>query len=411
MDEKKRYRVHIDPTPYHYVGPGTTAPGPAFTFPPIKSLETTLSRGHAWPSAGPAKTDLGGDFTTTKVTRLDVSDLGSYRGSGFGYEYRGQEFAISPWSAISDALASVVPSSDQTLMGLGTKAIARSLPTNPVVSGATFLGELKSGLPRLIGKELFKTRLKDYRKVGSEYLNVEFGWKPIVSDLMAFGKATIDSEKIIAQLHRDSGKNIHRKYTFPDEVTYVEGDNINRASAIANGSTVYPYCYKSASGATLRITKQVTTKTWFSGCFTYHLNLGTTLTDKVEQTASRMRKLYGLEITPEVAWNLAPWSWAADWEGSIGDGLHNVSRFSQDGLVMRYGYIMQQKTAVVTYTLPFQGRLDTSPETSLTMTITSQSKVRRRATPFGFGFDMKALNGRQLSILGALGISRGPRHL
>lgn len=411
MDEKKRRRVHFDPLPYYYTSPGVPEPGPVGTFSPITSLETTSSRGHAWPSAKPALTDLGGNFTTIKVKHIGSTDLNPYRGSGFGYIYNGQEFAYSPWLAITEALSLVPPSSDQTLANLGTKAIARCIPTNPVASGATFLGELKSGLPKLVGKELFKTKLKDYRKVGSEYLNVEFGWKPLVSDLMKFGEATIKSEKIMAQLHRDSGKNIHRKFTFPDEVTSSMGSIPSKLSATPGGWNAYPYCYKSPSGTTLQFTTQVTTKTWFSGCFTYHLDLGNTITDKVSQTASRMRKLYGLEITPAVAWNLAPWSWAADWEGTIGDGLHNVSRFAQDGLVMRYGYIMQQKTAVVTYTLGSQGRLDASPNQSLTLNITAQSSVRRRATPFGFGFDMTALNGRQLSILGALGISRGPRHL
>jgi hypothetical protein len=127
--------------------------------------------------------------------------------------------------------------------------------------------------------------------------------------------------------------------------------------------------------------------------------------------AAEARKLYGVELTPATVWNLAPWSWAVDWEGNVGDVLHNVSRFAQDGLVMRYGYIMQSKIATTTYSLAYEGRFKSAPQQDLQLTIISQSKVRRRATPFGFGFDMTALSGRQSAILGALGISRGPRHL
>jgi roadblock/LC7 domain-containing protein len=141
------------------------------------------------------------------------------------------------------------------------------------------------------------------------------------------------------------------------------------------------------------------------------VNLGNTLPDRIARNAAEARKLSGLELTPETVWNLAPWSWAVDWEGNIGDVLHNVSRFSQDGLVMRYGYIMQQKTAEIDYTLSFNGRLNRSPKTDLRLKVIAESKIRRRATPFGFGFDMTALTGRQSAILGALGISRGPRHL
>jgi hypothetical protein len=355
-------------------------------------------------------TDQGGDFTTIKVSGFEPSDLGIYSGENRGHYYKGPEMAVSPKSAIDYALSLVTPSSDIKLMQLGTTAIAKSIPTNPVADAGTFIGELKAGLPKLVGKELFKSKLKDYRKVGSEYLNVEFGWKPLISDLQKFGKAATESDKILKQLHRDSGKNIHRKFTFPDERSTSSVRNTNRVADCCS-LAVYPYCFKSAGGADLTTVVETEVKTWFSGCFTYHVNMGDSLTDQIDRHAAEARKLSGLELTPEVVWNLAPWSWAVDWEGNIGDVLHNVSRFSQDGLVMRYGYIMQQKTAKVTYTLNRYGRLERSPLKDLSLTVTAVSKVRRRATPFGFGFDMTALTGRQSAILGALGISRGPRHL
>jgi hypothetical protein len=264
----------------------------------------------------------------------------------------------------------------------------------------------------MIGRDLLKSKFKDYRKVGGEYLNVEFGWKPLVSDLQKFGKAAIESDKILEQLHRDSGKNVRRKFTFPDEIVNTQSVSANRL-AYLGAPGISDKVYNSVTGGPLMIVTTVTTKTWFSGCFTYHLNLGNTLRDRMERSAAEARKLFGVELTPETVWNLAPWSWAVDWEGNVGDVLHNVSRFAQDGLVMRYGYIMQQKTAEVSYSLDYSGTIDDgSPRTSgLHMKVIAESKVRRRATPFGFGFDMTALNGRQSAILGALGISRGPRHL
>jgi len=410
MDERMRVRVHINGLPYTSSTP--VSPLSSYLAPPVTSLETTSSRGHAWPKGrGAPKTDLGGNFTTMKTTSLLPSSAASYKGSGFGYTYEGVEYAYSPRSACIDSIALVAPTSDVNLEALGTKAIARCIPTNPVADGAVFLGELKEGLPRLVGKSLFKSKLKDYRKIGDEYLNIEFGWKPFVSDLTKFANAVSQSEKIKSQLYRDSGKNIRRKYTFPVEVSNSVTVLNNRVSSLATGNPGYAYLYKSPGGSKLTVTTNVETKTWFSGCFTYHLAPGKGPASDLNRQAAEIRKLSGLELTPEVVWNLIPWSWAVDWDASMGDFLHNLSRFQQDGLVMRYGYIMQQKTAVVSYNLAGGGRLDTAPSQDLQLTVTSQSKVRRRATPFGFGINMNSLNGRQLSILGALGISRGPRHL
>lgn len=409
MNEKRRRVELISPQTYTAAGPGF--PVATYSAPPVRFTQVTQTRGHAWPQPRAPLTDVGGDFTTSKIVSIVSSDTGVYQGSGFGYSYSGREYAFSPAGAVAEALAAVTPNSDASLITKGATAIARSIPTNPVADAGTFVGELKAGLPRLVGKELFKTKFKDYRKVGSEYLNVQFGWLPIISDLQKFGKATIESDKILKQLHRDSGKNIRRKFTFPDELISIDKVFPSRLAALADGTGGYAYLYKSAGGAPLSTSYQLETKTWFSGCFTYYINLGTSTMDELARKAAEARKLFGVELTPATVWNLAPWSWAVDWEGNIGDVLHNVSRFSQDGLVMRYGYIMQQKTAKIAYTLHRGGRLDSSPATDLTLTVTSQSKVRRGASPFGFGFDMRALTGRQSAILGALAISRGPNRL
>jgi hypothetical protein len=408
--KKIRRRVLQDQPPYYYRAGDwspTNGPGPALVSSPITSVETTWSDGHPWFKRGVSNTDIGGDFTTQKVLSISLSDYAPVEGRYGGYRYFGREYAADPGPAINNALALVNPSSEISLRNLGTTAISKCIPTNPVVDGATAIGELKSGLPKLVGKELFKSKFKDYRKVGSEYLNIEFGWKPLISDLKDTAKAVTESEKILAQLHRDSGRNVRRRYVFPEERSYEEKVISSWTSA---QTSVYSRLHYSSGGVPTTVATEVVTKTWFSGCFTYHLDLGSSTMSRLSRQAAEARKLYGLELTPSTVWNLAPWSWAVDWEGNIGDALHNVSRFAQDGLVMRYGYIMQQKDAKVTYTMPWNGRFNGAPKVPISFTVTSQSKVRRRATPFGFGIEMTALNGRQLSILGALGISRGPRH-
>jgi hypothetical protein len=304
-------------------------------------------------------------------------------------------------------IAGWVPfSSEATLNAKGTTAISKVIPTNPTADAGTFIGELKAGLPKMVGRELFKTKFKDYRKVGDEYLNVEFGWKPLISDLQDFGKAAVDSDRIIKQLHRDSGRLVRRQYSFPDETsTEFNVWPSGQYPWIPSGTALSTYLYRPGR---LERTVTRTTKTWFSGAFTYHLNLGTRIQDKLDRQAAEARKLFGAELTPATVWNLAPWSWIVDWEGNIGDALHNVSRFAQDGLVMPYGYIMQEKRAVVDFV--YHGGIETDRyERPLRLQAVYTSKIRRKATPFGFGFDLTALTGRQSAILGALGLSRGPR--
>ncbi len=414
MVQKERYVTLVEPQRWesHYQYNWTTDPSPGVISQgislPLKFVERTSTSGHPGFSILGGQTDVGGDFSTIKVRSIVNHTPGIFHGlSTFGSRYIGPAWPDSPTNIGNYALSLVPFSSDASLMQKGTTAIARCLPTNPVVDGATAIGELKHGVPKLIGRDLFKSHFKDYRKYGSEYVNYEFGWKPIVSDLMKTAKAVTESEKILTQLQQDSGKNVRRKYAFQDEVETKTWTVGNIYSYLPGGIVLSTQQYDGPGTAT--VTQTVTTRTWFKGCFTYHLNLGSTLPDRLMRQAAEARKLYGLEITPELAWNLTPWSWALDWQGTIGDVLHNVGRFSQDGLVMRYGYIMQTKTAEVDIVLQRGAPVTALNNGPLHMTVTAESLIRRRATPFGFGFDMTALNGRQSAILGALGMSRGPR--
>jgi len=121
------------------------------------------------------------------------------------------------------------------------------------------------------------------------------------------------------------------------------------------------------------------------------------------------RKLLGADVDPEVLWDLAPWSWAVDWFSSVGDVIHNLSAYSSDGLVLRYGYIMEHSIVRDTYT--YSGDLGLIPRCNFTgrpadLVVTSEKKLRRRSSPFGFGLAMSELTTRQKAILAALGLSR-----
>lgn len=280
---------------------------------------------------------------------------------------------------------------DTQLDAAGTKAIARTEPTNPAFSAATFLGELREGVPTVSGTSVWREKTLNARSAGSEYLNVQFGWLPLISDMKKFFRAVDESDRILNQYHKGSDTSIRRGFVFPSETntrTFT-----GSLGALPTGSF---------QGTAV---KSNTFRQWFKGSFRYHLPSGESNSSKISKWASDVRKLYGVELTPEIIWNLAPWSWAADWFGSVGDVMHNVSALGRDGLVLQYGYVMAEVATrysasgrYTTGSYPVTGSASYSSENLI--------QVRKPATPYGFGVNLSGLSAKQVSILVALGLSR-----
>lgn len=121
--------------------------------------------------------------------------------------------------------------------------------------------------------------------------------------------------------------------------------------------------------------------------------------------------MFGLRLDPELLWNLAPWSWALDWVGNYGDVIGNISAFTQDGLVMNYGYMMEHITVDTSYVLVGLALKGNASDVNPIQVISQEVKSRRRATPYGFGKNPDSFSNRQWSIIAALGISKVPRSL
>jgi hypothetical protein len=123
------------------------------------------------------------------------------------------------------------------------------------------------------------------------------------------------------------------------------------------------------------------------------------------RNALEAKKLYGLSLTPETVWNLAPWSWAVDWVSNAGDVISNLSDWATDGLVLRHGYIMEQSFVRDTY--EWYGPVNFwSQVYPAVFTLECRSKLRRRATPFGFGLTFGDFTPRQWAIAIALGLTK-----
>jgi len=363
--------------------------------------------------------DNGNEFFTTKTSvryshPYKILYGGAWDGTSGSAQstFRGPLIPFVRSDRISVDSAPRLTNSELVLYG--TRAINATIPTQPKAGLAQFLGELREGLPRLVGSDLFRSRAKDARSLGSEYLNVQFGWLPLVSDVRKTAQAVLDHSNILKQLQRDSGKVVRRRFYFPDEVTssFLEdvrndgyGNLLGPDGSMGVGHYVPGMEYQPISQE-ITIVK----KTWFSGAYQYYLPKDDTLMGKLELFEAKANHLLGTRLTPSVLWELAPWSWLADWVGTIGISLENAELLSSDNLVLRYGYLMRQTTFQKTLRIADPGHIDRSIR-DVSVTLRRVTKERRRATPYGFGLDTSAFNARQWAILGALGMTKAPRTL
>lgn len=330
------------------------------------------------------------------------------------YEYRGPLFAaIPPSDVLTSTTASGrgIPGPEYNAMvAKGVNAIAQLNPLNPVANGAVALAELRNdGLPKLQGLSLLENTRDGkslLRSFGEEHLNTQFATAPLLGDLASVLEASRKSEKIISQLKRDSGQWVRRRKVFPPETSTTVV--VQRGTAYGPIPTMATPLYKDTNFVKTTTTT-VTRRYSFSGAFTYYIPTDETFSGILANETLEARKLYGLQPSLEVAWNMKPWTWAVDWFGNAGKNITNLTRFAEDGLIMPYGYVMCETTYDVVVTISgvktysFAGDLETR--------YGYKSKSRIRAIPFGFGLNESSLSARQWSIIGALGLTKAPGKL
>lgn len=352
-----------------------------------------ISQGHGdWPS----KFDGGGPMAMVQ-TKFAISpsavNTPVYKGLHV------TQTAVN-WGAGSGDYSLPTLASSATLNARGATAIARSLPTSPAVDASVAIGELRNeGLPKYIGSSVFKENVSIAKKAGDEYLNYEFGWRPLVSTLIDFCHAVKHSEEIWAGYVKGSGKQIRRRYLFPtaEGMMHLPTSNVAQVGrAYVNNNISYPL--------DVRGVDRFERKQWFSGSFKYYVPLGDDMSSKLQRHASYANKILGLRLTPEVVWNLSPWSWAADWFANTGDIMKNISSLGRDGLVLRYGYMMNQ--SITSREINAVNAPSNPVPYSSMFKQTNIVRQRLAANPYGFGVTFDSLSSKQKAIITALGLSK-----
>lgn len=330
------------------------------------------------------RSDCGGPWLMER-TRSDFH-FGKFQGSNPRLGYNGPTL---PWRTTGVTAYSIgTAPTDSSYNSDGAKAIAATEPTNPVFDMSTFIGEtLQDGLPHMAGASVWKDQTLRAKQAGSEYLNYQFGWLPFVSDLRDFAYAVKHSTEILKNHVDHANIKIRRNLEFFKDYQSKGDDNVYFIDTANNSSIGSARTYTTATR---------TERKWFAGEYIYYIPLDNSTISRIRRYHALAHKLLGVDLTPDTVWNIAPWSWAADWKTDMGAVVHNISAFGNDSLVLHYGYVMHSLSSVITWDAGKWGRA----------TIATQRLRRVAANPYGFGVSEGGLSVRQLSILAALGVSR-----
>lgn len=382
------------------------------------------SEGRLAPYARPY--DYGGPFALYKVSHIVKPTYINKTTGGLHYQkFIGNVFPGEITGYVYPGLAT---ESDDSLRGKGTTLVNRAIPTAPQVDLATTLAELmregtpsapgfqsiKAGIETVVKRRNLAARgirsnrgsavVKDARTAGrtagSEYLNYQFGIAPLVREFRDLMHVVADSRKIVDQYRKGSDTHIRRRRALPEE---------SNSLSFTPGAHCMAYPKKaSIIGNLLRHGTQATTKnTWFSGAFRYHIPISDNQYLKILEYEAIANRLLGLRLTPEVIWELTPWSWLVDWHMNMGDIMSNISLMGRDGLVMTYGYAMQTHETTVSWSMT-PGWFGTGGAFFAPCDIKRKVSYKRRisASPFGFWVEPSAYTLKQISILAALGLSK-----
>lgn len=372
----------------------------------LSKKEWLYSRRNGWNGRTRYDRDVGGDFNklTWQQSHLPAA-LDTTAGM---YHYYGSLLA---WPTPIDGLISqssfsgLIPS-DNELATAGTRLISQASPVAPQAGLSTALVELRrEGLPRFTSDAVSSLwrgkKIGSFAGAGSDFLNWQFGWLPIVSDVKKLAKSVMQTDQLLSQLYRDNGKLIRRRKGGPSLKVMLDESSVEQEDV---GIPILPaYFYPNGMGK-LFTTDETFRAQWFSGAFYYHLPEDVGPLSDLRRRAVEARYLYGLCATPIDFWNLVPWSWLSDWFFSTGDVIANFSDQIYTGQVMKYGYVMSHTERHVQHELNVNIGGQNHVAASLDV---FDAKVRQKATPFGFGMTWDGFSPKQVSILAALGLSRG----
>lgn len=238
-------------------------------------------------------------------------------------------------------------------------------------------------------------------EIGDYYLALKFGWEPLLKDIRSFVQTHINAQNRLKQLIRDEGRPIKRRVTLNDS-------SVEYYTASGSGNYLNPsfVSYFYADGGSYHSRAVTQHKIWASARFRYWLPLGPR---DVNWTNRMKARIFGLNPTPSSIYQVIPWTWLAGWFTNVGDMIDNLNTTLVDRCAADYFYLMDniENRLETTCNSTYLRQETLEPvKASATGVFANGSKTRWHGDPYGYGTPENSLSGVQLSILGALGLSR-----
>ncbi len=339
------------------------------------------------------KRDVGGDFGLAYgQAKAEPSSVGKIQGGTVfnNYFYNGSLMNNCGW---------VGGWGSGDARSFAADAYRRMRPAQPQFQGLNAIFELKD-LPGMLKKRTENHIESFARRGGNTHLEAQFGWLPLLRDIQGMCNTQMNLEKSYKQLLRDEGEPVRRGV----KLRAQESDPV--VGTINPGMGPSLVSYFSRGPATCISVQQTFDLVWAAARFRYFLPAGPR---DIAWRSKMKRAIFGLNISPIVVYNAVPWSWLADWFFNYGDVISNLSSTIADRCAAEYFYMMRHQAIKTTMTIR-SGAYEAYTLKPIEVTTSSYSvqgnKTRLRGDPFGLATNQNTLNPSQLSILGALGLSR-----
>jgi len=388
---------------YYYQKTGSNPPTYSYNADHLLSNKTTADTVGAWNSVNPF---LSEGFEWDTLPRISGKNVaGSTTREWFNYIPQGLY-------VVPNHLSTPTPPTDGQA---SITAAARSHPGRPRVSIPLYIAELRD-LPRAV--RMFGNLLDDFRAVRSNpnghvarrrreelaairdasgyYLGIEFGFRPLLSDLRRLLHFQDEVAKTARDLDRLYSRGGLRRRRTVFSHTSSDGTNVS----IQSGNVVI-----SAHRQVVTTARKWVTMRWRPTDVE-------PLRTMVGQRSMRSRAQFAralalgqdgsLDTMLSTTWNALPWTWLADWFGNVGDYLQAHSNSVPCSPTMIA--VMYSRETKASYSIRNISRPGVSCGGASGVRW-SRGRVPGVLSPLptiGIPF----LSGRQMSILGALAATR-----
>jgi hypothetical protein len=293
----------------------------------------------------------------------------------------------------------------------GPIAYARMKPTKPSFNAVTELLELRdlSHLLHLKTADFVRKHPKRPPRpseLSKAWLAYQFGALPLLRSAISLYNAYHKWERRLQWLIDNEGKPIRRRVHLETYSNVTDRVVTTSAPYLLACEPGIPSRFSSSQQWYRSTWSEQTRLVWASAQFRYWLPRGPR---DINWTNRMKRALFGAQLDVGQIYAAMPWTWLFDWFFNAHVVWDNMAHTVEERLVADYFYLMCTETSKNVSELSFTTKDSAWSSSQVVSTRNEVGFVRKRRVrgdPFGFNTNPNTLSGLQLSILGALGLSR-----